>query len=130
MCTEIYYFSSTGNSLHVARELQKRLPDTTLVPIVSLLHKQNIQTKAQNAGFVFPLYFTTVPAPVRYFCEKISLNCAEYIFSVVTRLGTFSVANLGINRILRKKGKSLDAAFILNMAQNSHTGLAPGLLLY
>jgi flavodoxin len=33
MRIEIYYFSGTGNSLHVARELQKRLPDAALVPI-------------------------------------------------------------------------------------------------
>ncbi len=28
---EIYYFSGTGNSLHIAREIQKRIPDTTLI---------------------------------------------------------------------------------------------------
>jgi len=26
MTTEIYYFSGTGNSLYIARELQKRIP--------------------------------------------------------------------------------------------------------
>jgi len=26
MSTEIYYFSGTGNSLHVARELKRRFP--------------------------------------------------------------------------------------------------------
>jgi len=39
MNTEIYYFSGTGNSLHVAKELQKRIPETNLIPIVSLLKK-------------------------------------------------------------------------------------------
>jgi flavodoxin len=37
--TEIYYFSGTGNSLNVARELQKRIPKTDIIPIVSLLNK-------------------------------------------------------------------------------------------
>ena len=32
---EIYYFSGTGNSLHLARELQKRIPETKLIPITS-----------------------------------------------------------------------------------------------
>jgi hypothetical protein len=31
---EIYYFSGTGNSLHVAQEIQKRIPDTTLIPLL------------------------------------------------------------------------------------------------
>ena len=34
MSTEIYYFSGTGNSLFIAKELQKRLPDSMLIPIV------------------------------------------------------------------------------------------------
>jgi flavodoxin len=27
MGIEVYYFSGTGNSLHVAKELQKRIPE-------------------------------------------------------------------------------------------------------
>ena len=37
MNTEIYYFSGTGNSLFVAKELQKRLTDSNLIPIIGLL---------------------------------------------------------------------------------------------
>ncbi|HQE93577.1 MAG TPA: hypothetical protein PLH19_12095 [Anaerolineae bacterium] len=42
MSTQIYYFSGTGNSLHVARELEKRLPETSLVPIISVLKDEHI----------------------------------------------------------------------------------------
>lgn len=42
METEIYYFSGTGNSFHVAREFQRRLPKTVLLPIVSLLGNETI----------------------------------------------------------------------------------------
>lgn len=66
MTTEIYYFSGTGNSLYVARELQKRIPDSTLVPIAALLNAcskvkvgederdKKIETTADTIGFVFP----------------------------------------------------------------------------
>lgn len=126
MATEIYYFSGTGNSLHVARELQKRLSATKLIPIVSLLNREHVHTKADTVGFVFPLYFTTIPAPVRRFCDKLTMDSALYTFSVVTRIGTFCVANLNMERLLKKKGKKLDARFVINMAKNSPTGLAPG----
>lgn len=56
MGTEIYYFSGTGNSLHVAGELQIRIPDTKLLPMVSLLNKNVIETKADIVGFVFPIH--------------------------------------------------------------------------
>ena len=60
MSTEIYYFSGTGNSLHVAKELQKRLPGSKLIPIVSFLDNDVVITKGETVGFVFPIYFTTV----------------------------------------------------------------------
>jgi formate hydrogenlyase subunit 6/NADH:ubiquinone oxidoreductase subunit I len=126
MAVEIYFFSGTGNSLHVARELQKRLPDATLIPVINLLDKFDVRTEADTVGFVFPLYFTTIPFPVRRFCEKLNIDSACYLFSVVTRLGTFSVANLRLGKILKKKGKKLNAHFLLKMAQNSPTGLKPG----
>jgi len=40
---EIYYFSGTGNSLYVGKELQKRIPEAHLIPIVSLLNKDIIE---------------------------------------------------------------------------------------
>lgn len=126
MSTEIYYFSGTGNSLHVAKELQKRIPGSELIPIVSILDNNIVATKGETVGFVFPLYFTTVPAPVRRFLEKLNMESTKYSFSVVTRLGTFCVANIQVNRILKKKGKSLDSQFVLNMANNTPTGLKPG----
>jgi flavodoxin len=45
MGTEIYYFSGTGNSLYVARELQKRVPEAELIPIVSLLKNNQFWTE-------------------------------------------------------------------------------------
>ena len=126
MSTEIYYFSGTGNSLHVARELQQRIPDANLIPVVSLLGKEVIETRAETVGFVFPIHLTTLPIPMREFVKKLDPRSAEYIFAVGTRIGTFCLANIALENMLREKGKRLDAYFILNMANNSPTGLVPG----
>lgn len=45
---EIYYFSGTGNSLHVAKELQKRIPETNLIPMVSLINKDVVETNGET----------------------------------------------------------------------------------
>jgi flavodoxin len=39
MNIDIYYYSGTGNSLYVAREFQKRIPEANLVPIMRLLRR-------------------------------------------------------------------------------------------
>lgn len=119
MTTEIYYFSGTGNSLHVAKELQKRIPETRLVPMVSLLNQDVIETKGETVGFVFPIHFMTVPLNIKSIIKKLDLTSAKYIFAIVTRYGTpCSTAFSKIEKILKKKGKSLDSYLILNMASN------------
>lgn len=126
MTIELFYFSGTGNSYHIAKELSQRLSNVTLTPIVKLLDRKQVKTNADVVGFVFPTYFTSVPAPVRSFLKTLNLSSAHYIFSITTRGGTFCVANMNINRMVKKKGKMLDAHFILDMIMNTPTGLKPG----
>ena len=118
MDAEIYYFSGTGNSLHVAKELQKRINKTELIPIVSLLDKNIIKTSAGTVGFVFPIHLAMVPAPVIEFLEKLDLKSAEYIFAVVTRTGSQHRAFIDLKKVLGRKGKDLNSYFTLNMASN------------
>lgn len=119
MSTEIYYFSGTGNSLHVAKEIEKRISETTLIPMVSLLNNDVIETNGETVGFVFPVHFTTVPMIVKSIIKKFDLKSAKYIFAVVTRWGTPCITAFSkIEKILKKKGKSLDSCLILNMASN------------
>ncbi len=113
--TELYYFSGTGNSLHAARELQKRLPEARLIALVGLLGQDTVKTDAKTVGFVFPLHLTTSPIPVREFFRKIDLSSAGYVFALVTRGGSQSI---GVDKILKKRGHGLDALFFLNMADN------------
>jgi ferredoxin/flavodoxin len=126
MSTAIYYFSGTGNSLYVAKELQRRIPDADLIPVLSLLGQDVIQTQAETVGLVFPIYLTTLPIPMREFVKKLDFGSADYIFAVGTRMGTFCLADVVLHDVLKKQGKRLDAYFLLNMAINSPTGLVPG----
>jgi formate hydrogenlyase subunit 6/NADH:ubiquinone oxidoreductase subunit I len=115
---EIYYFSGTGNSLHVAKELQKRIPDTSLIPLVSLLNEDSVNTNGETVGFVFPIHGVTIPIPVKTFLKKLNLTSADYIFAIATRGGTKCFACSKIDDLLKKKGKNLDSFFVLNMASN------------
>jgi ferredoxin len=117
MAADIYYFSGTGNSLHVAKELKKRIPEAELIPIVSLLNRDIVKTSTETVGFVFPVHLMMVPKPVRTFLEKLHLH-ADYIFAVATRGGSKTRAFEDLEKILKKHGKSLDSFFILNMANN------------
>jgi len=119
MSTEIYYFSGTGNSLFVARELQERIPDACLIPIVSLLQGDAIKANGESIGFVFPVHALTIPIAVKHFLKKIDLGSAEYIFSIATRgAGTVFRGFKKMDRILKRKKQHLDAHFIIDMGHN------------
>jgi flavodoxin len=51
----IYYFSGTGNSLAVARDVAAGL-HADLIPVASVMSRDRIETDAEVLGFVFPLY--------------------------------------------------------------------------
>jgi len=118
MSTEIYYFSGTGNSLYVARELQKRIPDSSLMPIVSLLHNDVICTNGDSVGIVFPVHALTIPIAVKKFLRKADMKSADYIFAIATRVGTIFRGFEKMDELLKKKNKRLASHFILNMYGN------------
>jgi ferredoxin len=115
---EIYYFSGTGNSLYVAKELQKQIPGSCLEPIVRHLKKDALATTGDTIGFIFPTHGMTVPIPVKNFIKKADLRSADYIFAAATRGGTKCFAFDAIKKILKKKGKRLNSYFTFTMASN------------
>lgn len=125
MSIVIYYFTGTGNSLHVARRLQAQLLDANLVPIVSALDSDTIAPQADTVGIVFPLYVTTVPVPVKRFLQKLALDNVSYLFAVMTRGGTMSYADLHMKRYLGAGAAALKAFFVVDMAYNTPLGIMP-----
>lgn len=88
MTMQIYYFSGTGNSLHVARELQKIIPAAELIPIAGVLKSAELKTSADQVGLVFPCHGLTFPIPVKRFLKKVDATSANYFFAIATRGGT------------------------------------------
>lgn len=115
---EIYYFSGTGNSLYVAKELQKRIPETKLIPMVSLLDRDIVKSVSDTVGFVFPIHLAMAPSTVIEFVKKLDLRSAEYIFAIATRGGSQHRAFIDLENVLKKKEKSLNSFFSLNMPSN------------
>jgi len=126
---EIYYFSGTGNSLHVAQEIQKRIPDTTLIPLLSLLNEETIEMKADMIGLVFPIYLSSTPIPVREFIRKIKFKPGQFLFAVTTNCGYPGKVELYLEKLLAKRGKELDFYYTLKMASNTPKGLQPSLMI-
>lgn len=122
---DIYYFSGTGNSMHVAKELQRRMPEINLIPIVSLLDEDVIETKADSVGIVFPTYNMLPPVPVIKFLKKADFRTSRYIFAIATRAQSPERAIASVEKKLKRKGKNLDTSFVLTMGGNCEGAFVP-----
>jgi formate hydrogenlyase subunit 6/NADH:ubiquinone oxidoreductase subunit I/flavodoxin len=120
MSTEIYYFSGTGNSLAVARDINQKL-NGELISISSLINEKGIRPQADIIGIVFPTYYEPhggVPLIVRRFVKKLENIQDKYIFAICT-YGAVSVNALDFldDLIQAQKGR-VAAKFAVNMPTN------------
>lgn len=114
----IYFFSGTGNSIWVAKQLKEKLNDTKLVSISEVVKNDVIEDKSPVIGFVFPIYMWNMPFIVRRFIEKLKVNEQTYYFSVVTNAGSSGNTLPILNKLLKTKNGKLSSGFSIKMPSN------------
>lgn len=115
----IFYFTGTGNSLAAAKKLLEA--DEALVNMADAIKNNEFDytvTEGENVGFVFPVYFYSLPTIVIDFIDKLNLNGTEYIYSVITCGGGISQAGAVLKKKLAKKGLKLNYITELLMPDN------------
>jgi len=117
MKTVIYYFSATGNSLVVARDLAKKLDDAWLIGISQAL-KNPDATAYEAVGLVYPVYMFGLPLIVADFLKTVKINPGAYVFSVATFGGLTGRAHSLAKEILKKRGIGLACGFSVIMPGN------------
>jgi len=115
MNTTIYYFSGTGNSIHIAKKIAAGFEKCELVPISRALKAGNA-VKGERVGIVFPVYMYRPPKAVVKFIKKI--ESAQYFFAVANNGGNVGKALSQVKKILRRKGLELNAGFGVLMPGN------------
>ena len=118
MKTTIYYFTGTGNSLKVAKDLAYELGSTELIPMAKAVNNDTIEISGDLISFIFPVYCWGLPLLVCEFMKKIKPDAHAYYFAVTT-FGAFPGKTLlQLNTMLKEKGISLSAGFGIKMPGN------------
>lgn len=125
MSFEIYYFSGTGNSLAVARDIAEKIKGT-LISIPSVIDKQSIKSEADSIGIVFPCYLAQlygIPLIVEKFIKKLENIGTKYIFAVCTCGGMENVNALptleNLAKLIKSRGGKLAAEFSIHLPMNN-----------
>jgi flavodoxin/NAD-dependent dihydropyrimidine dehydrogenase PreA subunit len=121
MNIEIYYFSGTGNSLAVAREISEKT-NGKLIPIPTVMDQDHITTDADVIGIIFPVYYTgiiNIPLIVQRFVMKLENINKPYIFAVCTYGGGMGTTLKLLDTIIQSRGGRLSSGFGVHMPQNA-----------
>ncbi|KUK72520.1 MULTISPECIES: EFR1 family ferrodoxin [Methanobacterium] len=114
---EIYYFSGSGNSFAVARDVALEL-NAVLTPIMAVINQENIDTEANIIGFVFPIYDFKPPQFMEKFISRIKDIQSKYIFALCTYGVTPSNSLKHLETTINSYGGRLSAGFAVGMPQN------------
>jgi flavodoxin/Pyruvate/2-oxoacid:ferredoxin oxidoreductase delta subunit len=121
---EIYYFSGTGNSLAVARDIAGKL-DAKVTSVVSMMNQENVNIEADAIGFVFPIYDFKPSPVVEDFIRKLEDIDSKYLFAVCT-YGIAPAQSLKhLAKVVESCGGQLSAGFAVGMP---HSGIGSGLV--
>jgi ferredoxin/flavodoxin len=128
METKIFYFSTTGNSLNLARALSDGLGGAELISIPAAMGLPTV-VRAEKVGFVVPVYAWGLPSIVVEFLKDLKLEGKPYVFGIATCGGTPGRTLLELRKLLRKAGADLHAGFACREGANT-VAADPGFVTY
>jgi ferredoxin len=120
MKNRIYFFTGTGNSLWLAKEIAKRLPDCELAAIKGDMD-MTVPAGLARVGFVYPTYGWASPLIVADFFRKAVFpeQSVTYYFAVTTCGGLPFNAIPQANALLAERGIHLNYGKSVRMFKNS-----------
>jgi len=114
----IFCFSGTGNSLAVAQDIAKKLGDTEVVLIAEAMKEERIDLSYERVGFVFPVYYGSLPPIIAQFIKRLNFRKAQYVFAVITAGVMFGGSFDSLSGLIAERGGRLNAGFPVRMPGN------------
>ena len=115
----VFYFSGTGNSLKVAKDIAKEMQNCEIISMGNSKH-YDLREEYETIGFVYPTYYRGEPKKVREFISKLNLeNNPNAFYYAVTTCGKYEGnALIHIKHLLKRKNTTLHFAKKLDMFSN------------
>ncbi len=112
----IFYFSGTGNSLKVAKDIAATIQDCELI---SMGKPYKLSGAYHRIGIVYPVYFMGMPGVVEMFVKALDLseNKNSFMFAVCTS-GNMGSGMTNISKIISGKGGKLSYCENINCFAN------------
>jgi len=118
MKTGIFYFTGTGNSLNIARQIKENMGGEVDLINIAIYQQNPTPIDYEKVGFVFPVYWVDIPKIVQEFIKSTDFGKASYFFGI-TNCGQFAGYTLfNLKNLLQDKGKDLNYSKVLIQPEN------------
>ena len=108
----VFYFTGTGNSLYVAKQL-----DETRISIPQVIHLEELTFEEESIGVVCPVYGHEMPGMVKEFLQKARFK-TDYFYLVLTYGNIHGGAAELAEQFLASCGKKADYINTVLMVDN------------
>ncbi len=111
---KIFYFTSTGNSLSVA----KKFKNAELISIPQALKNNELSySDEEKIGIIYPTHGMSMPTNVKQFISSVTLN-APYIFVITTCGGSPGGALDNFVKIAKSRNIKVNFSYAIIMPEN------------
>jgi len=117
MSTCLYYYTGTGNSLWVTRQLAARINGP--VDLRSLGTGYELPGRdCDRVGLIFPVHMWGLPRRVKEFISQLESHPNRYFFAVAVNAGQVAATLLQLRSLLSERGIVLSAGFEIPTPSN------------
>ncbi len=123
--TVIYYYSGTGNSLSLARQVAEKLGDTDVISIYGLRDNAKVPEEYARVGICTPTCFIEPPRIVTEICERLEILRSQKVFIIATCGAADGFVRFDLKNILEPKTDLPVQTFMVPMPPNHIVGFDP-----
>lgn len=110
----IFYFSGSGNSLKIAKDIALQLGDCEILHIAKAMKEPKVYSNSK-IGIIFPVHFWGVPPIVKKFVSQLQVSGKPYIYAIANAGGTGAAVMKQLQKEMNKNNLKLSASFCLSM---------------
>lgn len=114
----IYYFSGTGNSFFVAKELHTHFAGSSMESIMNFRQKEIVKAGEDEIVIVCPIHHYGIPIVAEEFINKIETERSTPLSIICTAEFPNGIAMGQVNKLCKKKDLNLQRSFYLKMPTN------------
>lgn len=100
---KIYYFTSTGNCLYIAKKIKEKIENCELISMSKALKNKEFNIEEEVVGLIYPIHCGSLPMVAEEFIKNVNINKNSYIFAIgVTGGGRAKDSFPHINKLLKE----------------------------